>query len=118
MTVFCERKTRFKSIFELMELSHDVICKDKERMTKIQTSVEDNQQDGYRIKSIVDGLGKKGFSSVFSEASRRTIKEMDNIEFFELGETVRTTQCPSCLRYSQEGTFHCLCGKCLMPSFE
>ena len=36
---------------------------------------------------------KKGKSNAFSEAPRRTIKEMGNIELYELGETVRTTQC-------------------------
>ena len=78
---------------------------DEERITKIQTLV-DRQQDGYRTKPIM------------SEASRRTIKEMGNIESCELGETVRTTHCPSCLRYSKEGTVYCLCAKCLMPSPE
>ena len=29
-----------------------------------------------------------------SEASRCTIREMDNIELYELGETFRTIQCP------------------------
>ena len=57
-------------------------------MTKIETWV-DRLQDGYR------------------EAPRRKIKEMGNIEFFELGETVRTTQCPSCLRFSEEWTVSC-----------
>ena len=33
-------------------------------------------------------LKQEGISNVFSEASRRTIKEMGKIEFFELGETV------------------------------
>ena len=83
------------------------------RITKIQTLV-DRLPDGYRTKSIMKDLKQEGISNVFSEASRRTIKEMGNIEFFELGETVRTTQCPSCIRYSKEGTAYCLFGKCLI----
>ena len=51
-----------------------------------------------------------------SQASKRAIKEMGNIELYDLGETVRTTQCPACLRHSKEGTVYCVCGKCLMPS--
>ena len=66
----------------------------------------DRLQDGYRT------------SNVSSEASRRKIKEVGNVELFELGEAVRTTQCSSCLRYSKEGTVYCLCGKCLVPSPE
>ena len=81
--------------------------KDKERTTKIQTLV-DKLQDGYRTNSIINDVGKKGISNVFSKAS-------GNIKLYELGETVRTTQCPSCLRYAKKGTIFCLCGKCLMP---
>ena len=78
----------------------------------------DKLHDGDRTNSIINDLGKKGFFNIFSEASRRTIKERDDIEFFELGETVRTTQCPSCSTYSKEGTVYCLCGKCLTLSSE
>ena len=44
---------------------------------------------------------------MFSEASKRAIKEMGNLELYELGETVRTTQCLACLRHSKEGTVYC-----------
>ena len=52
-------------------------------MTKVQTLI-DELQDGYRTKSIINDSEKKGISNTFSEASRRTIKELGNIEFFEL----------------------------------
>ena len=42
---------------------------------------------------------------MFSEASRRTIKELGNIELFELGEISHTT----CLRYSKGTNF---CKRC------
>ena len=61
---------------------------------------------------------KKGISNTSSDASRRTIKEMGNIEVCEPGETVKTTQCPSCFKYSKEGTVYCLCGTCHMHSPE
>ena len=38
-------------------MSQDVIYKDEERMTKIQTLV-DKVQDGYRTKSIINDLEK------------------------------------------------------------
>ena len=53
------------------------------------------------------------YSSLFSEAPRLKIKEMDNFEENELGETVRTTQCSSCLRYYKERTVYSLCCECL-----
>ena len=61
-------------------------------------------------------LKQEGVSNVFSEASKRAIKEMGNIELYELGETVRAAQCPTCLRHSKVGAVYCVCGKCLMPS--
>ena len=62
-------------------------------------------------------LGRKA-SNVFREASRRTIKELGNIELYELGFFFKTVQCTTCLRYSKEGTLVCTCGVCLMPSPE
>ena len=56
-------------------VSQDAIYKDEERMTQIQTLV-DKLQDGYLTNSIINDLEKKGISHTFSEASRRTIKEM------------------------------------------
>ena len=49
-------------------------------------------------KSIVDDLAKEGTSNVFSEASRRTIKELGNVELFELGEISKTVHGVACLR--------------------
>ena len=46
--------------------------------------------------------------------SKRPIKELCNVELYELGETVKTT----CLRHSKEGIVYCVCGECLMPSPE
>ena len=56
----------------------------------------DRVQDAYRDKSIIKDLKKECLSNVFSEESKRKLKEMGNIELYELGETVRTTQCPTC----------------------
>ena len=59
-------------------VSQDVIYKDEERMTEMQNFV-DRLQEGYRY-------------NVFSEESKRKLKAMGNIELYELGETVTTTQ--------------------------
>ena len=48
----------------------------------------------------------------------RAIKELENTLLYELGEISKTVQCPTCFRYSQEGTFYCTCGVCFMPSPE
>ena len=43
---------------------------------------------------------------------------MGNIDLYELGESVRTTQCLICVKHSKEGTIYCGCGLCLIPSQE
>ena len=78
----------------------------------------DKLHDGYRDKSIIEDLKQKGVSNVFREQSKRKLKEMGNIELYELRETVRTTQCPICLKHSKEGTVYCGYGKCLIHSQE
>ena len=90
-------------------VSQEVILKDQERMTKIQTLV-DKLPDAYQTKSIINDLGEKAASNTLSEAFKRTIKELGNIELYELGEISKTVQCPSCLKYSNSGTVCCSCG--------
>ena len=71
--------------------------KDQERKTKIQKLV-DKLQAGYQTKSIINDLEKRETCNTFSEASRCTIKELGNIDLYELGEISKTVQCQTCLR--------------------
>ena len=84
-------------------------------MTEMQNSV-DRLQHGYRDKSIIKDLKQEDVSNAFSEESKRKLKEMGNIDLYELSETVRTTQCLICSKNSDEGTIYFGCGKCLIPS--
>ena len=112
-----EEENSFQVDLRVHGVSQDDIYKDEERMTEMQNLV-DRLQDGYRDKSIIKDLKQEGVSNVFSEESKRKLKEMSNIELYEHSETVRTTQCPTCLRHSKEGITYCGCGKCLIPSQE
>ena len=98
-------------------MSQDAVHTDQEIMTRIQTLVE-KLQAGYHAKSIIDDLGKKRTSNTLSKASRRTIKELGIFELYQLGEISKTVQCPTCLRYVEEGIVYCTCGVCFMPSPE
>ena len=73
-------------------------------MTEMQNLVE-RLQDGFK------DLKKRR-----REESKRELKEMGNIEVYELVETVRKTQCPICVKRSREGTIYCGCRKCLIPT--
>ena len=80
----------------------NVMFKDEERINRIQTLVE-SLQDGSRSKSITKDLKQEGLFNVFSKASKR------NVELYELGETVRTTQCPTCLATFQRSDSFSAC---------
>ena len=93
-----QRRNSFQVDVRVPGVSQDVMGQG--RITKIQTLV-DRLRDGSRSKAIQKDLKQEG-SNVFSEASKRAIKDMGNIELYELGETVRTTQCPTCFRHSEK----------------
>ena len=106
------------TVFEraLETAAKTIVVREKDSYLRVhgvsQDAVYNDQelQARYQTKSIINDLGKKGKFNTFSKASRRTIKELGNIELFELGEISKTVQCPTCPRYSKEGTSYCTCG--------
>ena len=46
----------------------------------------------------------------FSEKSKKMIKDMANVELFELCETIPKMQCSECLLYWNQGIVYCTCG--------
>ena len=52
----------------------------------------------------------------FSEESKVMIREMGNVELFELCETIPKVQCSECLLYCNQGIVHCTCGHLLKES--
>ena len=49
----------------------------------------------------------------FSEKSKKMIRDMGNVELFELCETIPKTKCKECLLYWNQGIFYCTCGHLL-----
>ena len=52
----------------------------------------------------------------FSADSKATIREMGNVELFELCETIPKVQCSQCLLYWNQGVIYCICGHLLVES--
>ena len=52
----------------------------------------------------------------FSKNSKEMIREMGNVELFELCETIPKVQCSHCLLHWNQGIAHCTCGQCLIDS--
>ena len=51
----------------------------------------------------------------FSKKSKE-IRELGNVELFELCETIPKVQCSHCLLYWNQGIVYCTCGQCLIHS--
>ena len=49
----------------------------------------------------------------FSEKSKKMIRDMGNVELFELCETIPKVQCSECLLYWNQGIVYCTCGHLL-----
>ena len=52
----------------------------------------------------------------FSDESKAMIREMGNVELFELCETIPKVQCSECLLYWNQGIVYCTCGHLLRES--
>ena len=52
----------------------------------------------------------------FSNNSKAMIRELGNVELFELCETTPKVLCSHCLLYSNQGIVYCTCGQCLIYS--
>ena len=52
----------------------------------------------------------------FSNNSKEMIRELGNVELFELRETIPKVQCSQCLLYWNQGIVYCTCGQFLVES--
>ena len=59
---------------------------------------------------------QKNAYNPFSEKSKKMIKDMGNVELFELCETIPKVQCNECLLYWSQGIVYCTCGHLLKES--
>ena len=63
--------------------------------------------------SRVRELQQNNAYNPFSEKSKKMIKDMDNVELFDLCETIPKVQCKECLLYWNRGIVCCTCGHLL-----
>ena len=61
-------------------------------------------------------LQQNNVYSPFSDDSKAMFREMDNVELFELCETIPKVQCSECLLYWNQGVIYCTCAHLLVDS--
>ena len=114
MTVVHIFDSFFYSLFFLKKkgvpgLSHSVV-KEAEHL-RVQELVKRIETHPYRATLHAD-LQQNNVHNPFS----KMIRELGNVELFELCETTRKVQCYHCLLYWNQGIVYCTCGQCLIYS--
>ena len=85
-----------------------------------------NQAENSRVRELVKkieshphrqdlqaDLQQSNACNPFSEKSKKMIREMGNVELFELCETIPIVQSSECLLYLNQGIVYCSCGHLL-----
>ena len=67
-------------------------------------------------EALQQDLRQKNAYNPFSQKSKKMIKDMGNVELFELFETDPKTQCTECLLYWSQGIVYCTCRHLLKES--
>ena len=84
------------------------------------------QAENFRVRELVKkieshlhrqalqaDLQKSNANNPFSEKSKKMIRDMGNVELFELCEIIPKVHCSECLLYWDQGIVHCICGHLL-----
>ena len=99
--------------FRIPGLPHAVVKQaDNFRVRELVKKIENHPHR----QSLQRDLQQNNAYNPFSEKSKKMIKDMGNVELFELFETEPETQCEECLLYWKLGIIYCACGHLLNES--
>ena len=99
--------------FRILGLPHSVVKQaDNYRVRELVKKIENHPHR----RSLQRDLQQNKAYNPFSEKSKKMIKDMGNVELFELCETDLETQCTEGLSYWSEGIVYCTCGHLLKES--
>ena len=99
--------------FRVPGLSNAVV-KEAEHL-RVQELVQRIENHPRRAALQAD-LQQNNVYNPFSNNSKEMIRELGNVELFELCETTPKLQCSQCLLYWNQGIVYCTCGQCLIDS--
>ena len=105
------RRRNIDSDFRVPGLSHAVV-KEAENF-RVQELVKKIESHPHR-EALQADLQQNNVYNPFSNNSKEMIRELGNVELFELCETVPKVQCSHCLLYWNQGIVHCNCGQFLV----
>ena len=99
--------------FRVPGLSHAVVKEaDNFRVQELVTKIESHPHR----EAVQADLQQNNIYNPSSNNSKAMIRELDNVELFELCETITKVQCSQCLLYLNQGIIYCTCGQFLVES--
>ena len=99
--------------FRVSGLSHAVV-KEAENF-RVRELVKKIESHPHR-EALQADLQQNNVYNPFSNNSKAMIRELNNVELFELCETIPKVQCSHCLLYWNQGIVYCTCGQFLVES--
>ena len=109
--VTVDHKEERKIDFRVPGLSRSVV-KEAEHLL-VQELVKRIETHPLRAALRAD-LQQNNVYNPFSKDSKEMIRELGNVELFELCETTPKVQCSQCLLHWNQGIVYCTCGQCLV----
>ena len=97
--------------FRVPGLSH-VVVKEAEHF-RVQELVKKNESHPHR-EALQADLQQDNVDKPFSSVSKAMIRELGDVELFELCGTFPKVQCSHCLLYWNQGIVYCICGQFLV----
>ena len=96
--------------FRVSGLPHAVVKQAENSRVRVLVKKIESRPHG---DALQDDLQQNNAYDPFSEKSKNMIKDMGNVELFELYETIPKVQCKECLLYWNQGIVYCTCGHLL-----
>ena len=111
--VLVDQQEKHEIGFRVPGLSHAVV-KEAEHL-RAQELVKKIESHPHR-EALQADLQQNNVNNPSTKKSKAIIRELGNVELFELCETVPKVQCSPCLFYWNQGIVYCTCGQCLIDS--
>ena len=109
-----DQKEEHEIGFRVPGLPHAVV-KEAEHL-RVQELVQKIENHTHREALHAD-LQQNNVYNTFSKKSKEMmIRELGNVEVFELCHTIPKVQCSLCLLHWNQGIVYCTCGQCLIDS--
>ena len=111
--VLVDQEEEHKNDFRVPGLSHAVVAEAEH--LRVQELVKRIENHPHR-EALQADLQQNHVYNPFSKDSKAMIRELGNVELFELCETTPKAQCSQCLLSWNQGIVCCTCGQCLIDS--